>query len=275
VCGKVLGSVPDVYATITEADAATVAMVGDAMELRAADPQQQAMLAAYLDDLALAPGTRVLEIGCGTGAISRALAARAEIGEVVGCDPSPRLLARARELAAGLDGLSFTEGDGRTLPFGDGGFDAVVVHTVLSHVPGPEGVVAEAFRVVRPAGALAVFDGDYATITLATGDHDPLQTCADAVAPAFIHDPWVVRRLPAMLRSAGFEEVRLRSHGYAQVDDPLYLLSLADRGADRLAVDGRIGPDLAAALKAEARRRVETATFFGFIAYASVTARRP
>jgi arsenite methyltransferase len=51
-----------------------------------------------------------------------------------------------------------------------------------------------------------VFDGDYATITLATGDVDPLQSCVAAFTPAFITDPWAVRRLPAMVHQAGFAE---------------------------------------------------------------------
>jgi SAM-dependent methyltransferase len=267
--------VPDVYAHIAEADAATAAQVAGAMELRATDPLQQAMLDGYLDDLTLGAGSRVLEIGCGTGAISRAMARREEIAEVAGVDPSPHLIARAREIAGDAPGLSFAEGDGRELSLGDGEFDAVVLHTVLSHVPGPERVLAEARRVVRPGGRLAVFDGDYATITLATGEHDPLQACADAFAPAFIHDPWLVRRLPALVRGAGFEDPALRSHGYVQVDEPAYLLSIADRGADALVAGGRIGPALAEALKAEARRRVEAGTFFGHIAYASLLARAP
>jgi SAM-dependent methyltransferase len=267
--------VPDVYAHIAEADATTAAQVAGAMELRATDPQQRAMLDAYLADAALPDGSRVIEIGCGTGAICRALAARAETGEVVGVDPSPHLLDRARELAGGTSGLSFAEGDGRALPFAAAAFDAVVIHTVLSHVPGPERVLAEARRVLRPGSRLAVFDGDYATITLATGEHDPLQACADAFAPAFIHDPWLVRRLPALVREAGFEDAELRSHGYVQVDDPAYLLSIADRGADALVATGRIGRALAAALKAEARRRVDDHAFFGHIAYASLVARAP
>jgi len=61
------------------------------------------------------------------------------------------------------------------------------------------------------------------------------------------------------------------THG---VTDASYMLTIVDRGADVLAGTGRIGGDLAAALKSEARRRVETGTFFGDLAYASVIAVR-
>jgi ubiquinone/menaquinone biosynthesis C-methylase UbiE len=108
------------------------------------------MIAAYLADLA--GDARVLEVGCGTGAIARELVTWPGVGEVLGVDPSPILLDRARKLGAGIDNLSFQEGDGRRLSLPDAAFDAVV----LSHVPGPEDVLAEAFRVLRPGGRLAV-----------------------------------------------------------------------------------------------------------------------
>ena len=57
---------PDVYSVITTLDEALVAQVADAMEVRAADPQHREMVAAYLADLGLAGGARVLEVGCGT-----------------------------------------------------------------------------------------------------------------------------------------------------------------------------------------------------------------
>ena len=60
-------------------------------------------------------GARLLEIGCGTGAIARVLAAWPGVGEVLGVDPSPILLTRARELSEGIPNLSFEEGDGRRL----------------------------------------------------------------------------------------------------------------------------------------------------------------
>jgi SAM-dependent methyltransferase len=92
---------PDVYNQITELDPAVARQLAEAMELRARDPAQQAMLAAYLDGLDLPDRAAVAEIGCGTGAISRVLAARPGVGEVTGVDPSPVFLDRARELSAG------------------------------------------------------------------------------------------------------------------------------------------------------------------------------
>ena len=49
-------------------------------------------------------------------------------------------------------------------------FDAVIAHTVLSHVSDPFAVLEEAARVVRPGGVVAVFDGDYASLTFGCSD---------------------------------------------------------------------------------------------------------
>jgi hypothetical protein len=52
-----------------------------------------------------------------------------------------------------------------------------------------------AFRVLRPNGWLAVFDGDYAAVTVATGDHDPLHTCVEAFRGSFVQDRWLIWHL--------------------------------------------------------------------------------
>jgi hypothetical protein len=92
---------------------------------------------------------------------------------------------------------------------------------------------------------------------------------------ALVHDRFLVRRLPALVRAAGWEVARVRSHGYVEADAPGYMLTLVDRGADILARRGDVGAAAAEELKEEARRRAADGTFFGHIAYASVIARRP
>jgi ubiquinone/menaquinone biosynthesis C-methylase UbiE len=266
---------PDVYASIESADEAVQERLAEVLELRAADAGQQSMLDEYLADLPLPDGARVLEVGCGTGAVARTLAVRPGVGEVVGLDPSPVFVQRAREIAAGVANLSYVVGGGTALAFDDGAFDAVIFHTVLSHIPDVSTALAEAARVTAPGGALAAFDGDYATATVAAGEHDPLQACVDAAMEALVHDRFLVRRLGVLVRAAGWEVVRLRSHGYVENDDPGYMLTLVDRGADTLVSAGRLGSDAAEALKGEARRRVAAGEFFGHIAYASLIGRRP
>jgi len=265
--------VPDVYATIADADVATQERLAGILELRASDGQQRAMLDSYLSEIDFPARARVLEIGCGTEAVTRVLADWPNVSEAVGIDPSPVFISKARELAAAAS-AAFELGDGRSLRFANGDFDAVVMHTTLCHIPQPERVLAEAYRVLRPGGTLTIFDGDYATITVALGESDPLQDCIEAVKTAFINDLWLVRRLPALLRSVGFEVLISRSHGYMQTSDPEYMLTLVDRGADTLASWGRIGPQICQSLKAEARRRAEAGEFFGFIGFVSFFSRR-
>lgn len=265
---------PDIYANVTQVDPQLLARIGEVMEARAADPAQRAMLQSYLSEIELPPAASVLEIGCGTGAVARTLARWPGVSSVLGCDPSEVFLARARVLAAHLPNLSFRGGDGRQLDVPSASLDAVVLHTTLCHVPEPERVLAEAARVLRRGGWLAVFDGDYATATVAVAAGDPLQSCVEVFRESFVHDPWIVRRLPQLLEAAGFRAQRLRSHGYVEALEGGHLLSWVERGADVLLGSGRIGVELAAALKAEAQRRSRERQWFAHVAYGSILGRK-
>jgi hypothetical protein len=135
-------------------------------------------------------------------------------------------------------------------------------------------MLQEGVRVLRPGGRLAVFESDYATATVAREAGDPLNACAEAFREHFVHDPWLVRRLPALVHAAGVDLESVRSHGYVEASRPGFMLSSwVDLGADALVAAGRIGADMASALKTEARRRVASGEYFGHIAYMSLVAR--
>lgn len=115
---------------------------------------------ALIDQAGLAGGHRVLEIGCGTGSLSVRARRSGPVAELVGLDPDPLALTRARRKARGLDGIRFERGYGQRLPFADAAFDRVLSSLMLHHLDQgtKEAVAAEAFRVLRPGGSLHLVD---------------------------------------------------------------------------------------------------------------------
>lgn len=103
--------------------------------------------------LALRPGERLVIIGCGTGADLPFVPADVE---VLALDLSPDMLRQAR--AHARPGIEFRVMDGMALDLPDGSFDAAILHMVLEVIPDPFRCLAEAARVLRPGGRLAVFD---------------------------------------------------------------------------------------------------------------------
>jgi ubiquinone/menaquinone biosynthesis C-methylase UbiE len=106
-------------------------------------------LAERLGDLR---GRRVLDVGCGTGRLSLALAERAG-AKVWGVDASPEMLAQARAKAP--SGAAFKEAPAESLPFKDGWFERVVLWLVI-HLVDREAALAEARRVLGTDGRLVV-----------------------------------------------------------------------------------------------------------------------
>jgi ubiquinone/menaquinone biosynthesis C-methylase UbiE len=115
-------------------------------------PQRRA-----LEALALGPGDRFLDVGCGTGAAVRAAAPLVERAN--GVDLSPEMIERARVLAGDVVGASLVVGDSESLPFPAGAFSAVLCSSSFHHYPVPERALAEMARVLRPGGRVAIADG--------------------------------------------------------------------------------------------------------------------
>lgn len=166
--------VRDVMQFVNEQDAATLERFIERLELRGTDPTFVAYREAYLELIDLPRATAVLDLGCGTGVVARAIAARDGFaGTVTGIDQSADFIAVAETLAAdeGVgDRVQFAVGDAHGLGFPDASFDAAVAHTLVSHVRDPLAVLAEAARVVRPGGSVAIFDADFASLTFGCSD---------------------------------------------------------------------------------------------------------
>jgi len=118
-------------------------------------------LRRLVEQAGLAPGHRVLDLGCGTGA-GTLVAKRAQPGiDIVGLDPDEKALARARHKAAraGL-AIEFQQGFGDALPFADQSFDRVQSSFMFHHLESAQkpAVLREVWRVLRPGGRLHLLD---------------------------------------------------------------------------------------------------------------------
>jgi hypothetical protein len=126
---------------------------------------------------------------------------------------------------------------------------------------------------VRPAPSTPTFPAEVAVVCYGNRQQ---RTGTRRVHDYLVHDRWLVRRLPKLVGAAGFELGRFRSHSYTEApSSDGYMFSIIDRRANALLASGRITPETASTLKAEARRRSDAGEFFGHIAYAGLTAHKP
>ena len=193
----------------------------------------------------LRPGETVLDLGSG-GGVDVLLSARrvGPEGFVYGLDMTPEMLelAERNRLAAGADNVRFLHGHIEQIPLPDESVDVVLSNCVVNLSPDKPAVLAEAHRVLRPGGRLAI--ADIATRgALPPAIRDSLAAWAGCIAGTLDVDD-----LHALLVAAGYEDPRVqivRSFGRADLDlltsSALSQLRLDELPADQLAAaEGRL-----------------------------------
>jgi ubiquinone/menaquinone biosynthesis C-methylase UbiE len=195
-----------------------IAKLAHMLEARGRTPTQQRLRRRFLRFVPIRPGSRVLEVGCGTGVVLRDIAQMAGArGQVTGVDPSQELLKVARALcgpARGRAPIAMRGGTGARLPFAANRFDVALAITVILHVADPLAVVREMARVTRKGGRVGLQDQDFGVVAVAHPDRDLTDRIMQGVARHVYDEPYSGRRLPSLLRTAGLDHVRLRTDVY-------------------------------------------------------------
>jgi 2-polyprenyl-3-methyl-5-hydroxy-6-metoxy-1,4-benzoquinol methylase len=190
----------------------TIQAMATRLEERAAHPIFSAFIADYAGTLPKDRPLRLLEVGCGTGAVLRQLqpALHAD-SELHGADISEKLLAAAHNLSQGCP-IHWQKLTGTDLPYASASFDVVLMHTLLGHVPDPSQVLREAFRVLRPEARLIVFEADHASTTFALSDYEKTRETDHKLVSAIATHPDICRQLPRLLKSAAFTLTAHKAH---------------------------------------------------------------
>lgn len=135
----------------------TFATTGDAYD-RYMGRYSVRLAPALIEFADIAPGARVLDVGCGPGALTRALADVVGAKHVAAIDPSEQLVAVCAERVPGAD---VRLGSAESLPWARATFDAALSQLVVNFMSDAEAGVAEMRRAVRPRGTIASCTWDY------------------------------------------------------------------------------------------------------------------
>jgi SAM-dependent methyltransferase len=161
----------------------------------------EALTRRFQDSIGAAGTGRLLDLACGPGIVTAALAGKAK--EIVAFDATPEMLKKARERCekAGLKNVRFEQGDAAALPFDAATFDGLVTRLAIHHFSDPPRVMAEMFRVLRPGGAAVIAD----VVVSEDKDEAALQNAIE-----IIRDPSHIRMLPdtellSLVEGAGFD----------------------------------------------------------------------
>jgi ubiquinone/menaquinone biosynthesis C-methylase UbiE len=269
----------DVYRITNELDDATLDVLVTRLEARGKHPRFADMMREYLDAMAIDSARSVLDLGCGTGVAARAIACRpAFSGQVTGIDRSPHLIGAATRLAH-EDGVGrtveFRAGDSHTLELRDAEFDAVVAHTLFSHLDDPRSVLREIVRVLKPGGKVGIFDGDYASLTFATDDPAEGKAADEAIISAIVTNPRVMRQMPHLLREAGLQLIAAFPYVLAEPGRADFWDSSIKSLVRLLPKAGAMTDSQAADWAAAMFRRSDEGTFFGACNYYGYIAAKP
>lgn len=161
------------------------------------------------EQLRLAAGHSVLDVGCGTGDDVAAMAAVVgPRGRAVGLDFSEAMIAEAVTRHGDVPGVSFAVGDAQQLPFERESFDGCRVERVLQHLADPDQAVRELARVLKRGGRLALIDADWDAMVIEGADPE-ISGAIWRHHFAGIKQPRVGRRLRTLLMENGFVELEL------------------------------------------------------------------
>lgn len=160
-------------------------------------------------ELRLAPGQRLLDVGCGLG--DAALALANDLGtdeEIVGIDVSAKMIAGAQSRARSARcRVRFRVGDALELAEPNCSFDAARSERTLQWLSDPKAAVSEMARVLRPGGLLSLIDTDWSTFEIDVGDGDLAKRVHDAMQIERRRPSNIGRRLADLVHDIGFELV--------------------------------------------------------------------
>lgn len=223
------------------------------------DPRAYDPLAALLQP---GPGQRILDVGCGLGGATRALALRVGTdGRAVGVDNSATIIAAARRVAVRRLPVAYAVADAHSLPVADATFDGGCSLGTVEILADPRRALAELVRAVRPGGRVVVGGPDLGSTVIDADDRALTRRLLDFICDHETNG-WIGRQLPGLCREAGLVDIAVEPSSWVVTDYALATDVWLGRHLARAQATGAVSPAEATAWQADLTRRAAAGRFF-------------
>jgi ubiquinone/menaquinone biosynthesis C-methylase UbiE len=220
-------------------------------------------------------GERVLEVGCGNGAVARAVARHMpEIRELVAVDNSESMIEEAMRQSSGKElPISYTVADAQELPFENASFDRSYAMEIFVILPDPRRAFVEMVRVTRPGGTISLWESDCDTRAMVGSDPVLTRKVMRYIGDHEFNGD-IARQLVGWLKELRWEYELTPIVGV--MDGPSFLQSaLMPEFLEDAVLAGAVTQEESAAFLADVRYREEHDLFFGYLVNFRIRARKP
>ena len=279
------GVAPPLFRATTQDDESVAQMVA-LLDAQDAMPSTGRLHDWAIETAAVRPGDKVIDLGSGTGTLSRQLAGLVTpgasmtdgpIGWVTGVEPNARLRAVAASRAEddGIPNISFIDGLAGALPFDDSSVDLIWCERVLQHLNDPQAAIDDIARVLRPGGRAVLLDADQGTRIISDLEPD-IASAFNRASLTAVANPYAARHMPAQLRRAGLAlDPDVGSSAFVFSSETLLRTQVVQRTSDDAVESGKLARDVAQAVVRTVHAAAERGDAFAAITVFGFGARKP